>query len=64
MEAARDFITAILTIDPLCRLVGEPHLTAEAERLWDRFVDGYAAAVAGPYAKRGADALRIALSGI
>jgi hypothetical protein len=63
-DAARDFIAAILAIDPLCRLIGEPHLTAEAERLWNRFIDGYSAAVSGPYAKHGADALRIALSGL
>lgn len=64
MDAARDFIAAILAIDPVCRLLGEPHITVESERLWDRFIECYAAVVSGPYAKHGADALRIALSSL
>ena len=63
-EAARRFIEAIVAGDATCRLLGEPHATAESERLWDRFIERYAEIVSGPYAKHGADALRIALSSI
>lgn len=64
VEAARRFIAAIVAGDAACRLLGEPHVTAESERLWDRFIDRYAAVVSGPYAKHGSDALRIALSSL
>jgi len=64
MAAARRFIAAIVAGDQLIRLLGEPHALAEAERLWDQFLERYGAVTSGPYARHGPDALRIALSGI
>lgn len=64
MEAAGRFIAAIVAGDPVCRLLGEPHVTVESERLWDLFVERYAAVATGPYARHGADALRVALSSL
>ena len=64
MEAAGRYIAAIVAGDPVCSLLGEAHLTAEAERLWDHFVERYAAVATGAYAKHGDDLLRIALSSL
>jgi hypothetical protein len=64
IEAAGRYISAILAGDPLTGILGETYAIAESERLWDRFVMGYADVVSGPYARHGADALRIALTGI
>jgi hypothetical protein len=64
MEAAGRYILAIVAGDPVCVLLGEPHLTAESERLWDLFVARYAAVATGAYAKHGADLLRIVLSSL
>lgn len=64
MDAAGRFITAVLAADPLSAVLGQEYVTAESERLWDRFVTRYTAVTSGAYAKHGADALRIALSSI
>lgn len=64
MESARRFIAAIVAGDKVTRLLGEPHALAEAERLWDQFLERYVAVTSGPYARHGSDALRISLSSL
>lgn len=64
LDAAGRFIAAIVAGDAAVQLLGEPHITAESERLRDRFIERYAIVASGPYAKHGADALRIALSSL
>ncbi len=64
LAAAGLYIAAIVAGDPVCALLGEPHATVESERLWDLFVERYAAVATGAYAKHGADLLRIALSSL
>lgn len=64
IEAAGRYIAAILAGDPLTAILGEAYTIAESERLWDRFVSRYADVVSGPYAKHGADALRVALTSV
>jgi hypothetical protein len=59
-EAATRYIVAIIGRDPLA-LVGDTHVESRTHELWARFETDYRSLHQGPYARRGADALRIAL---
>jgi hypothetical protein len=59
-EAAERYIAAIVRRDPI-HLVGGPFEDARTKELIGRFEADYANVGSGPYARHGADALRIAL---
>jgi hypothetical protein len=59
-EAATRYIAAIVQRDPVS-LVGGAFVEARSRELWDRFESDYTSLNRGPYARHGADALRIAL---
>lgn len=59
-EAATRYIAEIARRDPLAFL-GPAYEAERASELWDCFVDFYQTVSTGPYAKRGGDAIRIAL---
>lgn len=59
-DAAVRYISEIARREPLAFL-GPDYEAERTSELWDRFVASYAAITAGPYAKHGRDAIRIAL---
>ena len=60
-EAAARYIAEIARRDAVAEL-GPEYEAERAGDLWETFVVTYKAVATGPYAKRGADAIRIALS--
>jgi hypothetical protein len=60
LEAARCYVAAILKHDPV-HLLGAEHIAARMQELLNRFEADYTMLGQGPYARHGADALRIAL---
>ncbi len=59
-EAATRYIVAIIARDPLA-LLGDTYVETRSQELWARFAADYRSLHQGPYARHGADALRIAL---
>jgi hypothetical protein len=60
-EVARRYIVAIVTRDRRAAL--DAHYSRRlTDSLWNRFFTQYALAASGPYARRGQDAVAIALS--
>ena len=64
LDAAERYIDRIVVHDPLYASLGPDWAAVEAARLMQRFLDAYTAVATGDYAKRGKDALRVALSAI
>ena len=62
--AARAYIEAIVSHDPMAVSFGERWTEPERARLWARFVRAYADVSRGEYQKRGMDARRVALRAI
>jgi hypothetical protein len=60
-EAATRYIAAIVRRDPLAML-GQSFIESRTGELLDAFAATYANVVSGPYARHGADAMRIALA--
>ena len=59
-EAAHQYIAAIVRRDPLAML-GQSYVETRTRELWDTFVATYTGLGSGPYARHGADAMRISL---
>jgi hypothetical protein len=58
--AASRYIAAIVSRDVLASL-GDEYVRSRTVELWHQFVTNYSSIAVGPYARHGADALRIAL---
>ncbi len=60
-EAATRYISALARRDPLAML-GEAYVRSRSQELWEAFAASYARLATGPYARHGADLIRIALT--
>ncbi len=60
--AARRYIDAIVATDRLVEVLGDGYADERRGRLESQYVETYGLVASGPYARRGDDAHRIAMS--